>query len=298
MPKKRINLLAVIGEEESTKDLVKFSGIVGLGFEANVTFLAVNPASRQEFQIHTNLAEAILSEWEMEGIATRKLGEVEKWLVEYGMVLADKEGKALPVFPLHRQKNGALEKELKGIDCQTFTLKLRHGNLGEEVVLETLEKHYEMVFIGVPKSWKHIYKVMQFAAPPLMVVKRWTEKEYKFLVCLDGSPPSWKALRLGARLAKVLVAPLEIMSVAGKGLPEERAGEILSKAKAFLERISMPHKTALEKGEFQAKALEKASPNTILTIGRSRRSQVWQLIMRASPYRLATNAKGPVLVVK
>ncbi len=296
--RKRVDLLAVVGEEVSTRDLVRFTGIVGLGFEANVTFLAVSPGSRQEFRSHTDLAADLLHEWEMETAAMKKLALVEEHLAEFRMVLAGPDGRPLTKAPLHRRKDGSLVRELLGLDGQVFRLLLREGKLEEEVVMETRERPYGMIFLGMPRSWRQIYRVLQFTEPPVMVVRKWEEKEYKFLVCFDGSPPSWRALRLASRIAKVLVAPLEVCAVTERGLPREEAEKVLAKAARYLEKAAVPSRACVEDGPFEKKVLEKADPSTILTMGTSRKSQVRQLLLGAAPLRLASRAPGPVLVVK
>ncbi len=294
----RVELLAVIGEELSTKDLVRFTGIVGLGFEANVTFLAVSPGSRQEFRSHTDLAADLLTEWEMETAAMKKLALVEEWLVGFRMVLLASDGRPLTKTPLHRRKDGTLARELLGLDGQVFRLLLREGRLEEEVVIETRERTYDMIFLGMPRSWRQIYRVLQFTEPPVLVIRKWEEGEYRFLVCFDGSPPAWKALRLAARLAKVLVAPLEVCAVTERGFPAEEARRCLERAGRYLEKAAIPCRTCLEEGPFEKRVLQKADARTILTLGTSRKSQVRQLLLGAAPLRIASRAAGPVLVVK
>ena len=295
---KRVELLAVVGEEVSTRDLVRFTGIVGLGFEANVTFLAVTPGSRQEFRSHTDLAADLLHEWEMETAAMKKLAQVEECLAGFRMVLTGEDGKPLARVPLHRRKDGSLVRELLGLDGQTFRLLLREGKLEEEVVIETRERSFGMIFLGMPKSWRQIHRVLQFTEPPVLVVRKWEEGEYKFLVCFDGTPPSWRALRLAARIAKVLVAPLEVCAVTERNFPRETAEKTLAKAARYLEKATIPSRVCVEEGPFEKRILEKADPSTILTLGTSRKSQVRQLILGAASLRLASRAPGPVLVVK
>ena len=296
--RERMELLAVVGEEVSTRDLVRFVGIVGLGFEANVTFLAVTPGSRLEFRSHTDLAADLLHEWEMETAAMKKLALVEEHLVSFRMVMAGEGGAPITRAPLHRRKDGALVRELLGLDGQTFRLLLREGKLEEEVVIETRERAYGMIFLGMPRSWRQIYRVLQFTEPPVLVIRKWEEGEYKFLVCFDGSPPSWRALRLAARIAKVLVAPLEVCAVTEMGFSMEDARKVLDKASRYLEKATIPSRVCVEDGPFEKRILAKADASTILTLGTSRKSQVRQLLLGAPSLRLASRAPGPVLVVK
>jgi nucleotide-binding universal stress UspA family protein len=295
--KERLQLLTVVGEEESTRDLIRFAGIVVLGFEADITFLAVSPPSRQEFSVTTEIAKEILSDWGLTTPATARLAAVEEWLVRYRMVQCDREDRAIS-SPFRVDEKGVREKELRGVDGQAFRLRMRQGDLAEEVVMETREHDYGMIFLGVPEHWRKMAHVLQFSGPPTMVVRRWTSQEYRFLVCLDGSPASRRALNLVARIALVMVAPLDLVAVPEKGYPQARAEAELERAARHLRRAAVPHRTLLERGSCEQRILALADESTIVVLGASSRGQMWQLILGAKPYRIARRARGPVLIVK
>ena len=223
---------------------------------------------------------------------------VEEWLVRYRMVLSDAEDKALASGPFRPTGDGALERELRGVDGQSFRLRLREGDLAEETVVETQRHRYGMLFLGVPRTWKKTHRILQFAAPPTLVVRRFVPDEYGFLVCVDGTEASKRALRMATRIAKVLVAPLEVLAVAGKGLPEPEARRELDRAAAYLERSAVPHRLRLEHGDIEPVILRSATASTIITLGASRKSQIWQFLLGTMTFRVAAQAQGPVLVVK
>lgn len=122
-----------------------------------------------------------------------------------------------------RQQNAEdlLQEAKASLDVPVAALKIRHGNIVDEIIQETHENDYDIVVIGENAEFglidlllqpiPHRIAVKSFTS--VLVVKGNVSQLNRILICTSGNPLNRSVIEVGARLAQDAKANVRLLHV-------------------------------------------------------------------------------------
>ncbi len=293
-----MKFLMCIGGVEPSVETIRFGGRIAKAFEADISVLYVQPKAPHAVRKEIQLAREKLSEWEIELPGVRVLRAAYRILSEEGVLRPSPRGEAVEFQELKPEVRGAYELELPGGQGQNIRLRIREGDIVEEVNKETESEENDLVIFGASRRRQILQKLIQFVNCSVLIVKNPKDVTYELLLCTDSSVPARKAETFTARLAHFLQCRVLILSVAKFKNREHVAMEGAERASRLLNKAGVRHSVAVRTGSVTEEIAGAAREDTVVIMGASRRPEIWKLVFGSKANRVAERVPCPVLFVK
>ncbi|RMF86614.1 MAG: universal stress protein [Nitrospinota bacterium] len=297
-------LICYDGKEYSEQAL-RFGGKVAKRLDADVSVLYVQPPVSSFNRDELAIAHKKLSEWEIDLPGVRFLKRAQEILLELDVVMRNENGEAVERHPLKWGIKGAFETHYLGYHGQNIRLRLREGEVAEEILKEAEENAYDLVITG-SRGHRGLYRfflgsvaqrVAQFAPCSVLVAKNIKEDD-NVLICTDGSPGAEKAEHWGLQIARALGAEVTILSVAENEEKEESARHCTERVQKLLADFQLSGKQKVRVGRPSEVIIEEAEDHDIVVLGASRRTGVSRFLLGSVPLKVSAYGLCPVLIVR
>lgn len=293
-----MKFLMCIGGVEPSAETIRFGGRLAKAFEADISVLYVQPRAPHAVRKEVQLAREILSEWEIELPGVKVLRAAYQILSEEGVLRPSSRDEAVEFQAPMPEVRGAYELELPGSQGQNIKLRIREGDIVEEVNKETESEANDLVIFGASRRRQILQKLIQFVNCSVLIVKNPKDVSYELLLCSDSSGPARKAEIFTARLAHFLQTRVHILSVAKFKNREHVAMEGAERASRLLTKAGVRHSVAVRTGSVVEEIARASRDDTVVIMGVSRRPEVWKLVFGSKANRIAERVHCPVLIVK
>ena len=293
-----MKFLMCIGGVEPSAETIRFGGRLAKAFEADISVLYVQPRAPHAVRKEVQLAREKLSEWEIELPGVKVLRAAYQILSEEGVLRPSSRDEAVEFQALKPEVRGAYELELPGGQGQNIKLRIREGDIVEEVNKETESEANDLVIFGASRRRQLLQKLIQFVNSSVLIVKNPKDVRYELLLCTDSSGPARKAEIFAARLAHFLETRVLILSVAKFKNREHVAMEGVERASRLLTKAGVRHSAAVRTGRVVEEIACFSREDTVVIMGASRRSEIWKLAFGSKANRIAERVSCPVLIVK
>jgi nucleotide-binding universal stress UspA family protein len=293
-----MKFLMCIGGVEPSAETVRFGGRIAKAFEADISVLYVQPKAPHAVRKEIQLAREKLSEWEIELPGVKVLRAAYHILSEEGVLRPSLPDEAAEFRALKPEVRGAYELELPGGQGQNIRLRIREGDVVDEVNKETESEENDLVIFGASRRRQILQKLIQFVNCSVLIVKNPRDLAYELLLCTDSSAPARKAEIFTARLAHFLNYRVLILSVAKFKNREHVAMEGAERASRLLTKAGVLHSVVVRTGSVVEEIGRASREDTVVVMGASRRPEVWKLIFGSKANRIAERVPCPVLIVK
>jgi nucleotide-binding universal stress UspA family protein len=293
-----MKFLMCIGGVEPSAETVRFGGRIAKAFEADISVLYVQPKAPHAVRKEIQLAREKLSEWEIELPGVKVLRAAYRILSEEGVLRPSLPDEAAEFRALKPEVRGAYELELPGGQGQNIRLRIREGDVVDEVNKETESEENDLVIFGASRRRQILQKLIQFVNCSVLIVKNPRDLAYELLLCTDSSGPARKAEIFTARLAHFLNYRVLILSVAKFKNREHVAMEGAERASRLLTKAGVLHSVVVRTGSVVEEIGRASREDTVVVMGASRRPEVWKLIFGSKANRIAERVPCPVLIVK
>jgi nucleotide-binding universal stress UspA family protein len=293
-----MKFLMCIGGVDPSAETIRFGGRLAKAFEADISVLYVQPRAPHAVRKEVQLAREKLSEWEIELPGVKVLRAAYQILSEEGVLRPSSRDEAVEFQALKPEVRGAYELELPGGQGQNIKLRIREGDIVEEVNKETESEANDLVIFGASRRRRLLQKLIQFVNSSVLIVKNPKDVRYELLLCTDSSGPARKAEIFAARLAHFLATRVLILSVAKFKNREHVAMEGVERASRLLTKAGVRHSAAVRTGRVVEEIACFSREDTVVIMGASRRSEIWKLAFGSKANRIAERVSCPVLIVK
>jgi nucleotide-binding universal stress UspA family protein len=293
-----MKFLMCIGGVEPSAETIRFGGRIAKAFEADISVLYVQARAPHAVRKEIQLAREKLSEWEIELPGVKVLRAAYHILSEEGVLRPPPRDEAAEFRALKPEVRGAYELELPGGQGQNIRLRIREGDIVDEVNSETESEENDLVIFGASRRRQILQKLIQFVNCSVLIVKNPKDVAYELLLCTDSSGPARKAEIFTARLAHFLKYRVLILSVAKFNNREHVAMEGAERASRLLTKAGVPHSVAVRTGNVVEEIGRASREDTVVIMGASRRPEVWKLVFGSKASRIAERVPCPVLIVK
>jgi nucleotide-binding universal stress UspA family protein len=293
-----MKFLMCIGGVEPSAETVRFGGRIAKAFEADISVLYVQPKAPHAVRKEIQLAREKLSEWEIELPGVKVLRAAYRILSEEGVLRPSLPDEAAEFRALKPEVRGAHELELPGRQGQNIRLRIREGDVVDEVNKETESEENDLVIFGASRRRQILQKLIQFVNCSVLIVKNPRDLAYELLLCTDSSGPARKAEIFTARLAHFLNYRVLILSVAKFKNREHVAMEGAERASRLLTKAGVLHSVVVRTGSVVEEIGRASREDTVVVMGASRRPEVWKLVFGSKANRIAERVPCPVLIVK
>ena len=293
-----MKFLMCIGGVEPSAETIRFGGRLAKAFEADISVLYVQPRAPHAVRKEVQLAREKLSEWEIELPGVKVLRAAYQILSEEGVLRPSSRDEAVEFQALKPEVRGAYELELPGGQGQNIKLRIREGDIVEEVNKETESEANDLVIFGASRRRQLLQKLIQFVNSSVLIVKNPKDVRYELLLCTDSSGPARKAEIFAARLAHFLETRVLILSVAKFKNREHVAMEGVERASRLLTKAGVRHSAGVRTGRVVEEIACFSREDTVVIMGASRRSEIWKLAFGSKANRIAERVSCPVLIVK
>jgi nucleotide-binding universal stress UspA family protein len=293
-----MRFLMCIGGVEPSAETIRFGGRIAKAFEADISVLYVQPRAPHAVRKEIQLAREKLSEWEIDLPGVRVLRAAYQILSEEGVLRPSGSCEAAEFRALKPEVRGAYELELPGTQGQNIRLRIREGDIVDEVNKEAESEQRDLVIFGASRQRRLLEKLIQFVNCSVLIVKNPKNVDYELLLCTDSSGPARKAEIFTARLAHFLRSRVLVFSVAKFRNREHVAMEGAERASRLLTKASVPHSVAVRTGNVVEEIARASRDNTVVILGASRRPEIWKLAFGTKADRIAERVACPVLIVK
>jgi len=293
-----MKFLMCIGGVEPSAETIRFGGKIARAFEADISVLYVQPRAPHAVRKEIQLAQEKLSEWEIDPPGVKVLRAAYEILSEEGVLRPSPRDEAAEFRALKPEVRGAYELELPGGQGQNIRLRIRAGDIVDEVNKETESEENDLVIFGASRRRNILQKLIQFVNCSVLIVKNPKNVVYELLLCTDSSGPARKAEIFTARLAHFLRCRVVILSVAKFRNREHVAMEGAERASRLLTKAGVPHSVAVQTGNVAEEIARASREDTVVIMGASRRPEIWKLVFGSKANRIAERVPCPVLIVK
>jgi nucleotide-binding universal stress UspA family protein len=293
-----MKFLICIGGVEPSADTIRFGARIAKAFEANLSILYVQARVPHAVRPEIWLTREKLSEWEIEIPGVKVLRAARALLVEQGFVKTGPSGEIVQRHALKPGIRGAYELHIYGIHGEDIRLRLREGDVINEVNKEVESDQHDLVIFGASQKRNLLKKLIQFIDCSMLIIKNPGDVKYEFLICSDSSPASHRAELFGAKLARSLDAPVLLLSVAKHKNREHVAMEGAERASRFLARAGVRHTIVVRVGNVVDQIAAHAREDTVVVMGRSEMSELRKLFFGSKSMKVVEAVNCPVLIVK
>ena len=292
-----MRFLICIGGVEPSVETIRFGAKIAKAFGADVSVLYVQPKIPHAVRTEVRLAREKLSEWEIELPGVKVLRGALEILRASGFVKTD-TGDIVERHALKPGIRGAYEFHVHGLDGEDIRLRLREGDVIEEINREVESDRHDLVIFGASRQRRILQNLIQFINCSMLVLKNPKDVKYEFLICTDSSPASRKAELFGAKLARFLDSPVRLLSVARFKSREHMAMEGAERASKFLAKAGVQHTILVRVGNVVDEIASHARENSVVVMGASEMSELKKLLLGSKPSKVVERVPGPVLIVK
>ena len=239
-----------------------------------------------------------LSEWEIELPGVKILRYAGQVLKDMNLLKVDDSGDILEKHSLRPDINGAYELHALGKQGENIRLRLREGDIIDQVIKEVDLGGYNLVFMGASKERRLIHRMIQFIDCSLFITKNLRDIDYRFLFAVDDTEMSRRALFLGSRATKFLKAEATLLSVVDKEENIEMGERCIAKGEKIFKRMNIPYTTKIAIGDPTEIIIEEAGDNHIIAMGSSKSSQLSKFYKATKAVKVVQDCNCPVLIVK
>ncbi|MCH7618189.1 MAG: universal stress protein [Candidatus Marinimicrobia bacterium] len=273
-------------------------GRVAAAFDADLSILYVGKKQASAMTSTMNMSRMKLSEWEIEHPGVKVLEYAELVLSDMDLLQVNEAGEIVEKHALKPDINGAYELHAIGKHGQNIRLRLREGEIIDQVIDEVDVGGYDVAIIGASKERRLAHRLIQFVNCSLFITKNIRDITYKFLFAVDGTELSRKALLLGARTAGFLKAEATLLTVV-EGESNIESGEAcLKKAEKVLKRAGIPYLKKVLIGDIVETVIEEAGDDNIVVMGSSKSSQLSKFFKATKAVKVVQDGNCPVLIAK
>ena len=273
-------------------------GRVAAAFDADLSILYVGKKQASAMTSTMNMSRMKLSEWEIELPGVKVLEYAELVLSDMDLLQVNEAGEIVEKHALKPDINGAYELHAIGKHGQNIRLRLREGEIIDQVIDEVDVGGYDVAIIGASKERRLAHRLIHFVNCSLFITKNIQDITYKFLFAVDDTELSRKALLLGARTAGFLKAEATLLTVV-EGESDMESGEAcLKKAEKVLKRAGIPYLKKVLIGDSVETIIKEAGDDNIVVMGSSKSSQLSKFFKATKAVKVVQDGNCPVLIAK
>lgn len=289
-------LVCVGGEQEST-DTLRFAVRVVKALGGDVSVLYVARPIPQAMRDEVLMSQEKLGEWEAELPGIAVLRYARDLLRDAGLLRLDAAGVPSLRHPLKANVAGAFEVHLHGTYGEHVRLRLREGEIAEEIRRETRGKSYDLLIIGAGTNRRLQHKLAQFNEISTLFVKNVRPGPYRFLVCTGGEPAGAALAEFTARAARALGIGVTVLSVDDLRQSRQAAEQWVARLAAIFESRAVETRSLVRQGKLVRTIVEAAGEDHVIVIGRSHEPEIKKFFLGSRPIRVIQQARCPVLHV-
>lgn len=293
-----MKFLLCIGGGEMSRDTIVTGGKMAAAFQADLSVLYVGEKRSGSMTGFLEMSRMKLSEWEIELPGVKVLEYAGQVLNELNLLEVDESGDMVEKHSLKADINGAYELHAIGKRGENIRLRLREGEIIDEVIKEVDLGGYNLVIMGASKERRLVHRMIQFISCSLFITKNLKDIDYRFLFAVDDTELSRRALFLGSKAAKFLNAEVTLLSVVGKEEHIEKGKICLAKGEKILKRINIPYTKKIAIGDPVKTIIEEAGEDHIIAMGSSKSSQLSKFFKATKAVRVVQDCNCPVLIIK
>ena len=293
-----MKLLLCIAGGETSRDTIVAGGKIAAAFNTDLSVLYVGEKHATHMTSAVNLSRMKLSEWKIELPGVKVLEYAEMVLHDFNLLEVDDTGEIVEVHSLKPDINGAYELHAMGKHGQNIRLRLREGEIIDEVIKEVDVGGYDVTIIGASKERRLVQRLIQFVECSLFITKNIQDIDYRFLFAVDETEMSRKALLLGARTAHFLKAEATLLTVVSNDSDIKSGEENLSKAESILQRAGVKYDKKVMVGDPTEIIIEEAGEDHIVVMGSSKSSQLSKFFKATKAVKVVQDGNCPVLIAK
>ena len=293
-----MKFLIGIGSTEYSKETITFGGRIAVAFGADLSVLYVTAPPSATTQTEVSLSRAKLSEWDIEPPGIQVLRFAREVLRDTDMLKVTPAGEVVERHALKPDINGAHELHVFGAHGENVRLRLREGEIVEEVKKEVEVGGYDLAILGASKKRRLVHKMVQFVDCSLLILRNVRDIDYRFLFCTDGSEMAQRSLRLGSRAAAFYKAKGTVLSMASSEEGRSEAESIAQRAARVLGAAGVSVDTRVEVGEMVEAIVAAAGDDHIIVMGASKQSEITKFIRGSTPIKVVQQGHSPVLIAK
>jgi len=273
-------------------------GKVAAAFNADLSVLYVGKKQASAMASAVNMSRMKLSEWEIELPGVEVLEYAEQVLSDMDLLQVNEAGEIIEKHALKPDINGAYELHAIGKHGQNIRLRLREGEIIDQVIDEVDIGGYDVAIIGASKERRLANRLIQFVNCSLFITKNIQDITYKFLFAVDDTELSRKALLLGTRTAGFLKAEATLLTIV-KGESDIESGEAhLKKAEPVLKKANIPYEKKVLIGDTVETIIKEAGDDNIVVMGSSKSSQLSKFFKATKAVKVVQDGNCPVLIAK
>ena len=293
-----MKLLLCIAGGETSRDTIVAGGKIAAAFNTDLSVLYVGEKQPTNMTSAVNMSRMKLSEWKIELPGVKVLEYAEIVLNDLNLLEVDDTGEIVEVHSLKPDINGAYELHAMGKHGQNIRLRLREGEIIDEVIKEVDVGGYDVTIIGASKERRLVHRLIQFVECSLCITKNIQDIDYRFLFAVDETEMSRKALLLGARTAKFLKAEAILLTVVSNDSDIKSGEENLSKAESILQKAGVKYDKKVMVGDPTEIIIEEAGEDHIVVMGSSKSSQLSKFFKATKAVKVVQDGNCPVLIAK
>jgi len=293
-----MKLLLCIAGGETSRDTIVAGGKIAAAFNTDLSVLYVGEKQPTNMTSAVNMSRMKLSEWKIELPGVKVLEYAEIVLNDLNLLEVDDTGEIVEVHSLKPDINGAYELHAMGKHGQNIRLRLREGEIIDEVIKEVDVGGYDVTIIGASKERRLVHRLIQFVECSLFITKNIQDIDYRFLFAVDETEMSRKALLLGARTAKFLKAEAILLTVVSNDSDIKSGEENLSKAESILQKAGVKYDNKVMVGDPTEIIIEEAGEDHIVVMGSSKSSQLSKFFKATKAVKVVQDGNCPVLIAK
>lgn len=302
---KGMKILICTDGEEFAEAALTFGGKFARELKADVSVLYVRPKGPTMDRIHLTTARKKLSEWDLDIPGVSILKRAQEILTRLGITKILPSGEIEMRHTFREGIYGATEIHFLGKHGENVRLRLREGDITEEILEESEIGHYDLIVTG-SRGHKGLarYFVGSTAlrvaehAPCSVLIAKNIRQDGSFLMCTDGSTLAEKAEIFGANIAQALSTKATILSVADETVSLQSANDRARRAEMILSQMGIkPRVKVLEGNPFEV-IIEEAKDHDIVVMGASGSSPVKRFFLGSVPLKVIEYGECPVLIVR
>ena len=293
-----MKFLLCIGGGEMSRGTIVTGGKVAAAFNADLSVLYVGKKQASAMTSAVNMSRMKLSEWEIDFPGVEVLEFAEEVLSDMDLLQVNEAGEIVEKHALKPDINGAYELHAIGKHGQNIRLRLREGEIIDQVIDEVDIGGYDVAIIGASKERRLANRLIQFVNCSLFITKNIQDITYKFLFAVDDTELSRKALLLGTRTAGFLKAEATLLTIV-KGESDIESGEAhLKKAEPVLKKADIPYEKKVLIGDTVETIIKEAGNDNIVVMGSSKSSQLSKFFKATKAVKVVQDGNCPVLIAK
>jgi nucleotide-binding universal stress UspA family protein len=294
-----MHLLICIGGEQYSRDTLRLGASLVRVLKADVTILYVRPAVSLQFRTEARVAREKLQDWPVETEDALMMKALQRIMEEQGLVRMV-DGKPGVLHSPRVERAGLSEYQLYGAAGESLRIRVREGDVVQNIRRETMEADYTLVVIGAPGHGGRLVRhIIQYIDPSVLIVKNPREVEsYRMLLCLNDSAAALKAQDFAVRTALMLGTPVDLLCIHSYPWEENGAMNLAEDTRRLFKRFDIPHTIRIRRGAVVRAILKEAQPEHLIVMGTSERSSIYQFMFGSVPVEIGRRGKNTVLVVK